>query len=738
MSAEEDREPRSQSAIPIAVAEYFAFISYSHRDKAWAQWLHRTLEAYRVPRRLVGQRTSVGLIPSRLLPIFRDRDELASAADLGSKVNEALAHSANLIVICSPHAAASQWVDAEVLAFRRLGHAERVFCLIVDGEPNASAMGGREAEECFVPALRHVVSTDGELTQAVAEPIAADARPGKDSRANAKLKLIAGMLGVGFDSLKQRELHRRNRRLAAVAGLAAVALVGTTILAISAVIARHDAERRQKQAENLVDFMLGDLSDKLGEVHRLDIMQAVDDKAMAYFSSMSTKDVTDAALAQRVTALDKIGGVRMDRGQMGLAVDSYRAASTLAGDLMRRAPDDLLRRAAYADSLKWIGQAYWFQGDLGSALEYFQQASTLLDGLVATSPANAEFADKLGYARNNVGHVLEARGEFAAAGREYDAVQVIYLALVKRHPESGHFQGFLGDAYNNVGKLALEQGHLDRAVVNYRADQRIKTALAARDPGNHDAQENLLRSTAILGRTLALCGEMEAAVHYVGQSVDAARQLVAFDPKDAGWQEYLGLYSYQLGGLLRQQRRTDSAETADAEAVRVLAALLVQNPADSDLQQELAQSRLESARLKLLQGQTAAALDFAVTADRTIGELRNKSPTDRRLILLAAEADIALGEVVAKRQDADSAREYWAHAAATLAPALHAGDDPIFLAASARALLLRDEVEAARPLVAKLEAIGYRTPDFDALLAAKNFDYTANAEVLRSIAATMQ
>ena len=74
--------------------------------------------------------------------------------------------------------------------------------------------------------------------------------------------------------------------------------------------------------------------------------------------------------------------------------------------------DDPARKAAYADSLKWVGQAYWYQGDLGPALQNFQEASTLLAKLVAANPQNREFADKLGYARNNVGHVLEARGDF--------------------------------------------------------------------------------------------------------------------------------------------------------------------------------------------------------------------------------------------------------------------------------------------------------------------------------------
>jgi len=126
---------------------YRAFISYSHRDSAWADWLHRALESYSIPPRLVGLTTSAGVIPASLSPIFRDRDELPSATNLSRKVGEVLAQSACLIVVCSPHSAQSHWVDEEVKAFQRLGRADRIYCLIVDGEPGAAAWPGRAHDE---------------------------------------------------------------------------------------------------------------------------------------------------------------------------------------------------------------------------------------------------------------------------------------------------------------------------------------------------------------------------------------------------------------------------------------------------------------------------------------------------------------------------------------------------------------------------------------------------------------
>ena len=79
---------------------------------------------------------------------------------------------------------------------------------------------------------------------------------------------MAGLLGLELDQLRRRELQRRNRRLAAVAALSTLVMLVTTLLAIDAMIARRTAERRQKQAEALIGFMLGDLRKKLDTVGR--------------------------------------------------------------------------------------------------------------------------------------------------------------------------------------------------------------------------------------------------------------------------------------------------------------------------------------------------------------------------------------------------------------------------------------------------------------------------------------
>jgi WD40 repeat protein len=194
--------------------KYWIFISYSHQDKSWAEWFHNKVENYRVPRSLVGKPSRDGVVPRRLFPCFRDREELPVSADLGARLKTCLTRSRYLIVICSPRAAKSRWVNEEIRQFKSLEREERVLCFIVDGKPNAGDKPELADDECFPAAVKYKVGADGLLTDQRTEPLAADARREADGARNAVLKAIAGVLGVNFDDLRRRDQSRRRRRIA--------------------------------------------------------------------------------------------------------------------------------------------------------------------------------------------------------------------------------------------------------------------------------------------------------------------------------------------------------------------------------------------------------------------------------------------------------------------------------------------------------------------------------------------
>lgn len=234
-------------------SRYAAFISYSHADMKVARWLHRAIENYRVPKSLVGTQGDRGLVPARLRPVFRDEDELAGAAELGPKLQGALARSDALIVICSPNAACSHWVDQEIRSFKRLNPDAPVFALIAAGVP------GDGDQACFPAPLLFALDAAGDLDRSQPlEPLAPDLQ--KNERTVVKLKLIAGLLGVPYAALYRRD-QRRSRRIAAAllafAFLLIVTLLGLSIAAFTyarmAVQQRNEAQAARKLAEDNAD-----------------------------------------------------------------------------------------------------------------------------------------------------------------------------------------------------------------------------------------------------------------------------------------------------------------------------------------------------------------------------------------------------------------------------------------------------------------------------------------------------
>jgi WD40 repeat protein len=149
----------------------------------------------------------------RLGRFFRDDEDMGAATDLGGALRGAIEDSQNLIVICSPRAAKSEWVEREILHFKRNSHLGRTFAVIASGVPGASTAADQAQREleCFPDALRFDFEDGGGKVKATREPLAADVR--KESFARIRARLIAGLLDLPFDTLWRRDRRRAHWRL---------------------------------------------------------------------------------------------------------------------------------------------------------------------------------------------------------------------------------------------------------------------------------------------------------------------------------------------------------------------------------------------------------------------------------------------------------------------------------------------------------------------------------------------
>ncbi|MBX3625011.1 MAG: toll/interleukin-1 receptor domain-containing protein [Rhizobacter sp.] len=703
-------EPASPGAAePTAEYRYWAFLSYSHHDKAIAKRLQKQLETYRVPKRLVGRETSHGAVPPRVSPVFRDRDELHAGSDLKASVHEALSRSRWLIVVCTPDAARSPWVNREIIEFKKLHGERRVLALIARGEPFASDMAGREAEECFPPALRRALTADGKAEGESLEPIAADMRKEGDGLHRATLKLLAGMLGVPFDDLVRRDVQRRVRWLTALASASAVGVVVFAFLAIVALQARNEAQYQRQQAEGLIEFMLGDLRKKLEPVGRLEVLDSVGEKALGYYAGQNAESLDATALGHRSRAMHLIGEIRDLRGQPSEAQKAFEQAAQTTAKLLEQAPSDSSRLFDHAQSVFWVGYAAWKQGDGQTAQREFQEYLTLAQRLSSKDPANLDWRSEVAFAHANQGTVQLGMGQARLALRSLQAADALLSELMQQRPELrfelAHNHGWQADAFSLLGEheLALKQ-------------QQKKLALFRGAPdadSNRSVERGIASALNGIGLSELSLGRLDAAESTARASLQLSEQLAEQDAKNLFWQGDACAARLLLAESVWAQRRDDEVRRQLA-AASACAEKLAKAGAAGLFQATVARSRalVLRANVSTDRGSDAKVMSEAEGFLNQSSILLGQNIPDReRLAVELARVALVLGSLQSAAANADAARETWRRADTLLAPYAN-GANAAALTALAHARLYLGDRTSAIALSARVQRTSYRHPDY--------------------------
>lgn len=541
---------------------YKAFLSYAHEDRQWARWLHRTLEGYRVPGRLVGQHGLHGEIPRRLNPIFRDREDLTAHANLGSRITTAIETSQFLIVICSPHSAASKWVNEEVANFKKVHGEGRILSVIVDGEPFASDRGAPE-DECFPPAMRFRVDANGRITDRPIEPLAADVRRTGDGKRRARLKMIAGMVGVELDDLAQRENQRRHRRQSIISAASVTGMIVMGALTWFAFAARDEAQTRQAQAEGLIEFMISDLKDKLVPAGRLELLDAVGRRALDYYSQQRLDALDSDALGRRSRALHLIGEIESSRGKYDAAHKAFLEADSVTAELLQRSPQDTQRIYDHAQSVYWLGYVDLQRGNLDRAEKAFRIYLDFAHQLVLVEPENEKWQMELRYGYSNIGVLLHRQGRFAEAKGWLTKSSDVSMALYKASSGDAILRYYAAQSLAWLADVEEELFHYDQAA-NYRQNEvDLYLLTLAEDPGNRKVPDALMVARQAIARFSLVRGDLATAERELKVAVDYADDLVLAEPENTNWtQRSIESYAGYAAVLLHQGRLDEARDQA--------------------------------------------------------------------------------------------------------------------------------------------------------------------------------
>lgn len=688
---------------------YKAFVSYSHRDRTWGQWLFKSIEGYSIPKHLIGKSTREGKIPRHLRPLFRDREELPATDNLSMEIQKALSASEYLIVLCSKESAKSLWVSREIEEFITCRNRKNILCLILDGEPNAALSGMDISEECFPEPLR----TDGVQSTAF-EPIAADVREGRDGKRLALLKIISGMIGVGLDEVIRRDLQKKYRRVTAITGLSLLGVLIMGFLTLMAIEGRQEAEQRRTEAEGLIEFMLTDLKEKLEPVARLDILNSVGDKVISYYDNQKLADISDESLGRRARALHILGENDFEAGNNDSALQRFEDASNATEKLLARAPDNTNRIFEHAQSVFWVGFVHLKENDYDQSITSFFHYKALADQLVKQDPQNSAWQLELSYALSNIGTLyLKHMGK---ADEAYDIFSQLVQTRTRLYgdtPVKSRDILNLENSYGWLADAAKITRHLSEAK-KFRQKQidLLHSAIKA-DPDNFKIKGSLLHSIIGMAKLEMAQGQPEKAIKRLEAAALEAEKLLSYDPENKSW-----LTTAARHKLYLTEAHIQNNEYDQAERTLVVAARYIKQRTQKAVLSLVDQVRLNdhysllNAKLFLLQSQEERALKLLGSLIDRMEKHIDTEHTSEETVAIFTCAHLLSGKIYANLKGARSkAQNHFLVVQKRLSP-LKNQLPPESLNLLADALSELGEIERAQVIFASLKERGFKLSKF--------------------------
>ena len=525
-----------------------------------------------------------------------------------------------------------------------------------------------------------------------------------DPRRRPTAEQTAARLRWILDRPQRRRLRRLRLASAVAAFTVLVALLAVASWqALEARRARGEADRRRKQAEDLIGYMVGDLRPKLESVGRLDLLDDVGDRALAYFNEMKESELTDDELSQRIRTILQIGEVRLAQGRLQDALAAFERARDLSERLVERDPEVEAWQRSRIDAHSWIGQVEFDRGRPREALAQWRHTLDLSRAQLTRHPDSENWLDALSIAHLNVGTALDESGDFAAALRSYRESIAISRRLAEKNPGDPERQAQLAATLAWVSNVLEHQGDLQGALAERQSHLHIFERLAAMDPASPARRQELASAQGFLAGLLAILGERAQARTLYESGLATISDLAAKDSGNAELQRWLAAFHGALGALDEDPARA-LGHLRSSRAV--LTKLLAQDATNVDwrFQLGLCHRRMASA---LVERDPSAARREARRALEILRPLVEDVP-DELTRGQIAEAEIVLGtadEALGNSREAQAARE---RALAALAPCRRPLTHWKLVDPWARALLALERAEEARPAVERLRRMGYR------------------------------
>lgn len=516
-----------------------------------------------------------------------------------------------------------------------------------------------------------------------------------------------------LDHLSKRRARRV--RLAAIVAALSLSLLGIVRYTIdlrgargAAVRARAEAEARREKANELVSMLIEDLHPRLQSVGRLDILDAVDAKAIAYYASIEPDQISPRELAMNVMAMRQLGETQLTRVNVPASLKTLReAVRTIDAALQRRPGDETLLFAA-ADAHNGLFRGLLWSGDNAGALAQARASAMYSAELVRRKPNEVRYLKQDAYTHGSLSSLLDRTEDIAGALREAE----ISVAAKRRALELENTDVMRLDLTTTMPKVAWAQfklGHFDQSEATFAEIRKILDDVAARRPADKVMLEKMAAWHREMSTVALARGDVERALRYCDAYLAESKQLTAFDPANLDWSQHLGIAHRLAGTAARMHGDINGALRHHERAVEILNGMFGHGQRTVVIDRELALSRIELARSLLAAHRIAAASGQVDLVVQAFQPSRQELPAQKILV----DALLVQGETRAARDDFAGATVAWEDALDLLVPLHATSPDPRITDTHARVLLALGRPETAQPLIDYLQSIEYRNVEYE-------------------------
>ena len=533
-----------------------------------------------------------------------------------------------------------------------------------------------------------------------------------EARRAARVEELRRREAAAAAQLALERAQRRRRQFTTLAAAAGIVLLVVSVLAIQAIRARRDADFRRGQAEDLIGFMVGDLRSKLTPVGRLDVLDEVGKKAMAYFAAIPKSVVTDTDLMRRAKTLSQIGEVRVAQGKLPEAMELFQESLTIAKDVTSRNPDVAEWQVALGAGHFWVADVLRRQRDVKGALIHCQSYLEISKALTDKYPSNPEYQLELSYAYGNIGTLRELQRDLEGALQAYRDSLSMKQLVAAQNPDNLRYQEDQALSHTKIAQTLEQLGDLRGALVGNENLLAIREALSRKDPGNMDRKLNLARGHALIGQLLQKMGRTDAAVAHLQAYQDMTRELIEHDPANNTWRQELAASNFAIADLLLGLGQPgDSAKLLEADKTfgeRFIAA----NPTNARWKRVLAETYALLGEYEIAQGDPGSATGTIASAIALFEGLLRDNPEDGDSKRRLSKALNVRGQALARAGRNEQAVAAWTRAGGLVETMARDSSDWKVLDPRARALIHLGRLQEAAPIVDQLVANGYREKGF--------------------------